>query len=370
MAVVAALILTVAMTGTATRLLDPGPPRAAVTSSAASDVPASGSAEPASPRPAPNPSPLGPSTSLGPVPSGDSSGAVAPRQVLSNVPIPVLTHGPRNQRVVALTFDDGYSPTATANIFAILESDRVPATFFPYAAAVRLAPALWRAIAAAGYPIANHTTNHPDLTTLPAWRVRAELDVARTTIQQITGRPMLDVFRPPYGAWNALVLHEAAAAGCRAAVLWDVDTRDWTGIAASAIAARAEEGTDGSIVLLHAGPAQTPLALPYIIEWYRAHGYGFVTVPELLAAQLAMPLPSAPPALPSPTSAPQPSAISRRVAIDACTPRPLTALPPCWHTSGRRGWRHSQHIHVTGADGQNAERSTREAGRLGTTVGT
>jgi len=306
-AVVAAVILTVALSGAATRLFDPGLPGGAATSPAASGVPASGTAEPASPRPAPSPSPLGPSgppsASPEPVPSGDSFGAAPPRQVLANVPIPVLTHGPRNQQVVALTFDDGYSPTATANIFAILESEHVAATFFPYAAAVRLAPALWRAIAAAGYPIANHTTNHPDLTTLPAWRVRAELDVARTTIRQITGRPMLDVFRPPYGAWNATVLREAALAGCRAAVLWDVDSRDWTGIAASAIAARAEEGTDGSIILMHAGPAQTPLALPYIIEWYRAHGYGFVTVPQLLAARLAVPQPSAPPALQSPTTA-------------------------------------------------------------------
>ncbi len=316
-AAAAALLLTVAMTGTATRLLDPGPPGGAVTPHAASGLLAS-SAQPAlspglgSPSSPPSASPL-------PIPSGEGARGGAPQQVLSNVPIPVLTHGPRDQRVVALTFDDGYSPTATANIFAILESDRVPATFFPYAAAVRLAPALWRAIAAAGYPIANHTTNHPDLTTLPAWRVRAELDVARTTIQQITGRPMLGVFRPPYGAWNALVLREAAAAGCRAAVLWDVDSRDWTGIAATAIAARAEGGTDGSIILMHAGPAQTPLALPFIIAWYRAHGYGFVTVPELLAAQLAMPLPSAPPALPSPTSAPQPSP-SPAAAPSALTP--------------------------------------------------
>jgi peptidoglycan/xylan/chitin deacetylase (PgdA/CDA1 family) len=244
------------------------------------------------------------------VPSGDSSGAAVPRQVLSNVPIPVFAHGPRDQRVVALTFDDGYSPTATAQIFAILEAERVAATFFPYAAAVRLAPALWRSIAAAGYPIANHTTNHPDLSTLPAWRVRAELDVARTTIERITGRPMLDVFRPPYGAWDATVLREAAAAGCRAAVLWDVDSRDWTGIPASTIAARAEGGTDGSIVLMHAGPAQTPLALPFIIDWYRSRGYGFVTVPELLAAQLAAPQPSASPGLPSPTPSASPAASS------------------------------------------------------------
>ncbi|MGO9181357.1 MAG: polysaccharide deacetylase family protein [Candidatus Limnocylindrales bacterium] len=319
----AALLLTVALPGTATLLLDSGPPGGVAATPAASETPGSGSAGPSSARPAPSPSPWVPSgqpaASPLPIPSGDSSGAAQPRQVLANVPIPVFTHGPRNQRVVALTFDDGYSPIATANIFAILESEHVAATFFPYAAAVRLAPALWRAIAAAGYPIANHTTNHPDLTTLPAWRVRAELDVARTTIQQITGRPMLDVFRPPYGAWNATVLHEAAAAGCRAAVLWDVDSRDWTGIAASAIAGRAEVGTAGSIVLLHAGPAQTPLALPYIIEWYRAHGYGFVTVPELLAAQLAAPQPSAPPALPSPTPAPSasPAASPSTLAHDA-----------------------------------------------------
>jgi peptidoglycan/xylan/chitin deacetylase (PgdA/CDA1 family) len=238
---------------------------------------------------------------------GDSLGAVAPRQVLVNVPVPVFAHGSRAQHVIALTFDDGYSPSATAQILAILESEHVAATFFPYAAAVQRAPSLWRSVAAAGYPIANHTATHPDLTTLSAGRVRAQLEEARTTIERITGFPMVDVFRPPYGAWNASVLREAAAAGCLAAVLWDVDTRDWTGIPAATIAARAEAGTNGSIVLMHAGPAQTPRALPAIIEWYRSRGYGFVTIPELLGAQLAGLQPSGPPGLPTPAPTPQPS---------------------------------------------------------------
>jgi peptidoglycan/xylan/chitin deacetylase (PgdA/CDA1 family) len=137
--------------------------------------------------------------------------------------------------------------------------------------------------------------------------VQAQLEEARTTIERITGVPMVDVFRPPYGAWNASVLREAAAAGCLAAVLWDVDARDWTGIPASAIAARAEAGTNGSIVLMHAGPAQTPLALPAIIAWYRAHGYAFVTIPELLGAQLAGLGPSGSPGLPTPAATLQPS---------------------------------------------------------------
>lgn len=285
---------------------EPPVPSAATPSPVPDALPAAGSAAPA-PSASPNAS--------APVPSGDSVGNPA-QQVVTGVAIPVLSHGPRTRRVVALTFDDGWGVTATKQIFAVLQAERVPATFFPYAAAARNDPAVWRAIAAAGYPIGDHTTNHPDLTALPAWRVQAELTVARTTMARITGVPMLEVFRPPYGAWNAAVLRDAAAVGFRGAILWDVDTRDWTGIGAAQIAARAETGRSGSIILMHAGPAQTPLALPSIIAWYRARGYTFVTIPQLLAGELApaatpspSPTPtSAPSGSPWPTATPSPSA--------------------------------------------------------------
>jgi len=292
-AALVALILGSAQSGPATRAGNEGPTGAAATTTAATAVPGSGAGEPSSARPDPSAS-LGlpsaaPSAAPSPSPDvlGDSTGAVPPSQVLVDVPVPVFTHGSRTQHVIALTFDDGYSRTATAQILAILESEHVAATFFPYAAAVERAPSLWRSVAAAGYPIANHTATHPDLTALSTDRVLAQLEGARTTIERITDVPMVDVFRPPYGAWNVSVLRDAAAAGCLAAVLWDVDTRDWTGIPASVIAARAEAGTNGSIVLMHAGPAQTPHALRAIIKWYRSHGYGFVTVPDLLGAKLA-----------------------------------------------------------------------------------
>jgi peptidoglycan/xylan/chitin deacetylase (PgdA/CDA1 family) len=318
-AAVVALVLSVALSGPATRAVDPAPTGAAATQPTATAAPRSGATEHPAATPEPSPSPGVPSVvpSASPAILGDSSGAVAPRQVLVNVPVPVFAHGSRAQRVIALTFDDGYSPSATAQILAILESEHVAATFFPYAAAVQRAPSLWRSVAAAGYPIANHTATHPDLTGLSADHVRAQLEGARTTIERITGVPMVDVFRPPYGAWNAAVLREAAAAGCLGAVLWDVDTRDWTGIPASTVAARAEAGINGSIVLMHAGPAQTPRALPAIIAWYRSHGYVFVTIPELLGAQLAGLQPSGSPGLPSPTPTLQPS-----------PPAPETRLSP------------------------------------------
>ena len=125
-AALVAVIMSAAQSGPATRALDPGPAGAAATRPTATGAPGSGAAEPpsATPEPSPYPSPGVPTvaTSASPAILGDSSGAVAPSQVLVNVPVPVFAHGSRAQHVVALTFDDGYSPSATAQILAILES--------------------------------------------------------------------------------------------------------------------------------------------------------------------------------------------------------------------------------------------------------
>jgi len=228
----------------------------------------------------------------------------------------VVYSGSRTARVVALTFDDGWSAENTRRIFDILRRRHVMATFFPYARAVTGAPALWKAIAAAGYPIANHTTNHPDLTTLPGWRVRAELETARTTIERITGRPMVRVFRPPYGAWNATVLQEAAAAGFVTAVLWDVSSADtaqhssWGSIARAAM-----RGTNGSIVLMHGGPDVTPAILDSVITSYASRGFKFVTIPELLGSKRA-PWPT-----PTPRKTPKPT-------LPLCRPSPVPSVEP------------------------------------------
>ena len=191
-------------------------------------------------------------------------------------------HGSRTQKVVALTFDDGYSPAETRAIFTILKAEHVTATFFPYARATLEAPSLWRQIAAAGYPIGNHTYSHKNLTHLSTAAVVSELTRARATVARITGRAQPPVMRPPYGAYTTATRHAAALAGYSTLALWDVDTRDWSGISASTIVSRAIAGTRGSIVLMHAGPANTPRALRAIIASYRRRGYAFVTVPELL----------------------------------------------------------------------------------------
>jgi peptidoglycan/xylan/chitin deacetylase (PgdA/CDA1 family) len=88
-------------------------------------------------------------------------GSAATATSAADTTVRLIYHGARTKPVVALTFDDGYSATNCGKILSILQSRHVMATFFPYARAVKAAPAFWKKVADAGYPIANHTTTHP-----------------------------------------------------------------------------------------------------------------------------------------------------------------------------------------------------------------
>jgi len=189
--------------------------------------------------------------------------------------------------VVALTFDDGNDPTQLRVIFHILQATHVPATFFPFAQAMTLDPALWHSLAAAGYPIGNHTVTHPDLLRVSDAVLRREIVGATAMIRAISGRAPIPVFRPPFGAWDIRVAAAASAAGYPTLLLWDVDPRDWSGISSPVIAQRVLTHTrDGSVVLLHVGPYHTAAALPSIIAGLARRGFRFVTVPQLLAGDL------------------------------------------------------------------------------------
>jgi peptidoglycan/xylan/chitin deacetylase (PgdA/CDA1 family) len=195
----------------------------------------------------------------------------------------VVYHGDRHRKVVALTFDDGYSPTALRQILAILKRDKVGATFFPYGWAVHQDPAGWHMVVAAGYPIGNHTLSHPLLTRLTYAQVITEMIRGRRTIDLYSGGRSADYMRPPGGALNAATARAILKAGYPTIVMWDVDTLDWQRPSVATIVARAIRGTNGSIVLMHSGPRNTPRALPAIIASYRARGFTLVTISELLA---------------------------------------------------------------------------------------
>ncbi len=196
----------------------------------------------------------------------------------------IFSQGNSDLPEVALTFDDGPDPTYTPQILSILEQYNVHATFFCVGDHVRDAPELAQQEHAAGHIVANHSWNHPDLTTLSAEEVHAQLRTTSDAIEQATGvRPSF--FRPPYGAYNDETFAQANALGLTS-VTWNVDPDDWQEPESSVIIDRVVDGADnGAIILLHDGGGnrtQTIAALPKILTKLQERGFRFVTLQQMI----------------------------------------------------------------------------------------
>ena len=71
-------------------------------------------------------------------------------------------------------------------------------------------------------------------------------------------------------------------------VLWDINSRDYTGVSPSYIANRVvRKAVPGSILLFHSGVKATIDALPEIVSRLRKNGFEFVTLDEMFSAYVA-----------------------------------------------------------------------------------
>lgn len=244
------------------------------------------SAPPAAVAPGTSPTPgASGGQAAGPTPSPrppTASGTTTRPPVIAADEFRAWEHGPRTGKVVALTFDDGWSLEGVQDIVAILKAKRAPATFFPVARAVVRHPGMWRSIAAAGFPIANHSWNHDNLAEMSATKAAADIQRSTRAIERVIRAPLFPVLRPPGGVLDRTLMRVARESGMRAVVMWDVDTRDWTGRRPRSVYRSTLDATRGSIILMHTDKRNTAKALPRIIDTLRKRGYTLVTVGQLI----------------------------------------------------------------------------------------
>ncbi len=192
----------------------------------------------------------------------------APREVDTSAPM------------VALTFDDGPS-TVTNRILDCLNQYGAKATFFVVGKNAKARPEILKRAYDSGMEIGNHTMNHPNLKTLSAENITAELSSAADAVYNAIGtKPLL--LRPPYGNYNQTVSNVCGVP----IITWSVDTLDWkTRNTESTVHTVLSEVKDGSIILMHdlydATAAATEQIVPALIE----RGYRLVTVSELARAK-------------------------------------------------------------------------------------
>ena len=188
------------------------------------------------------------------------------------------------EKLIALTFDDGPSSVSTPVLLDGLAERGVHATFFLVGSMAADNHALVRRMAAEGHQIGLHTYDHSlaqGLTGLTESQFRAQVDTTRDLLTALTGQTSF-VFRPPYGFVDDSVRLWADAP----IILWSVDTEDWRDQNADHIARHIiDHAEDGAIVLLHDIFSTSVEGALKAIDTLLAQGYHFVTVDELFASK-------------------------------------------------------------------------------------
>jgi Predicted xylanase/chitin deacetylase len=200
---------------------------------------------------------------------------------------PSVYRGSGDRRSVALTFDDGPSPS-TLPMLDILDKHRAKATFFQCGGNVRRNPAIAREVAAAGHEIGNHGDTHALLSLKSTAFIESELRGAQNAIADATGT-LPKLFRAPYGVrWFGLreVQQRLGLLG----VMWTVIGLDWK-LGVADMSDRILKGAcNGAIICLHDGRemaaapdvSNTIEAVRYLVPELLDRGYQFETVTEIL----------------------------------------------------------------------------------------
>lgn len=204
----------------------------------------------------------------------------------------VIDKGGEKKGEIVLTFDDGPDERYTPRVLDILSKYKVPAAFFITGINAEENLPLVKRLYREGHEIGNHTFLHPNLELASADRLKMELRSTGYIIESITGHRTV-LFRPPYDTdaeptnpQQISPIFTARQEGYLT-IGSSIDPRDWEeGVSADTIVARAEKQSGlGNIILMHdAGGKreETIKALPRIIEFYKSHGFQFVSLAQLM----------------------------------------------------------------------------------------
>lgn len=226
--------------------------------------------------------------------TGDVSGVQITEQTKAPVDegYRVYTANVGDDKVIALTFDDGPWPETTDAILDVLEANGAKATFFtignqvaPYAAQVKREADLGCQICTHSWDHASGSGQGVNLTYMSADEQVYEITQGYAALKEVLGEEPSHVFRAPGGNYYGDIIANLAPY-VDAEVGWDVDTEDWRLPGSDAIYAAIMSAQPGQVILMHDGGGdrwQTVEAIRRAVPELVAQGYRLVTIDELLA---------------------------------------------------------------------------------------
>ena len=182
------------------------------------------------------------------------------------------------EKLVALTFDDGPSGRFTRKLLDGLEERGVKATFLLCGYRMAQYPELTRRICGDAHEIGLHGYSHKSMQTMCRSDTVQEI---RRTMALLPKDCSVSFLRPPGGLCSECAQTVVEEFGL-SILRWSVDPKDWAIDDAAAIV-RAVLGSvrDGDVILMHDMSDSSVEAALTIIDQLQARGYRFVTVSQL-----------------------------------------------------------------------------------------
>lgn len=190
-------------------------------------------------------------------------------------------------KIIALTFDDGPHPKYTPEILDLLSKYNAKATFFIVGENAEKNPEIIYRMNEERHELANHTYTHPLKGSVS--KIIKEIQLTNETIYSITGyTPTL--FRPVEGQYTDALIKEVVKNGYKVVMwTWHLDTLDWKNPGAKRIVNTVLKGVEpGNVILFHDGGGnrgQTVKALEEILPVLQEEGFRFLTISELIKEQ-------------------------------------------------------------------------------------
>lgn len=181
------------------------------------------------------------------------------------------------EKVIYLTFDEGYEAGYTESILNTLKENDVKATFFITSHYLNTASQLVERMINEGHMVGNHTCNHPSMPSISDEEIEKELMQLHQAVYEKFNYEM-KYMRPPKGEFNERTLKKTSELGYKT-VMWSFAYCDWDEKKQPAIEDAKKMIINnlhcGEIMLLHPNSKTNSEVLDTIIKEAKGQGYEF-----------------------------------------------------------------------------------------------
>lgn len=203
----------------------------------------------------------------------------------SNFFIPIVCAKKTDEKVIAISFDDGPHPENSPRILQMLKSHDAEAAFFYIGNRIPGNEAILAQTYNDGHVIGNHTFSHHFWFDLFSFgKMDADMRTMDETMNKVIGKkPRL--FRPPYGVTNPNV-KKAIISGNYTPVGWSVRSMDTVIKDEKKLLNKVIKGIKpGAVFLFHDTSDTTLSILPEFLSRVKSEGYKIIRIDKMLTLQ-------------------------------------------------------------------------------------